>query len=75
MKCLNADCPVKGGKSCRTPKAPNWKLWQLCYLCAIKYSKTPDTPQAKYYEDKHKHGTGGTWMEPAKCMPMAWIKV
>lgn len=71
MKCLKCDKP------CRAPKAPNWKLWQLCYICAIKISREPDTPQALYYEDKHKHGTGGTWLEVAKCEPMSWplIKV
>ncbi len=69
MKCLS--CP----KACRAPKAPNWKLWQLCYFCAIKLSKTEGTPQAEYYENKHKHGTGGTWLEMPTCQPMAWIKV
>lgn len=69
MKCL------KCGKSCRTPKAPNWKNWQKCYLCAIKSSKTFGSPEYEYYLDKHKHGTGGTWLEEATCVPMAWIKV
>ncbi len=59
MKCLAPEC----GKTCRTPKAPNWKLWQLCYLCAL--IAHPD-----YYDGKHKHGVGGTWIKQLECIPM-----
>ena len=57
MKCMSC------GSSCRTPKAPNWKLWQLCYKCALVLH--PD-----YYKDKHRHGTGGTWLNDLAYEPM-----
>ncbi len=58
----------KCGKTCRTPKAENWKLWQLCFKCAL-------IEHPEFYEGKHKHGVGGTWLEEATCYPMASPKI
>lgn len=51
----------KGGckKVSRTPNAINWVKWQMCYHCA--YKNHPE-----YYKDKRRHGTGGTYLKPAK---------